>query len=108
MGKESYFMEKAKSFIDIYSKVVMSHSNDVDDPTFIHRELEGAAVDQTSDLSSRLRFNNWQNKCSPSIFLQKNRKVKQDPSLSCILPFVKTELSFFLLQGGATVVQGVV
>lgn len=46
MGKESYFMEKTKSFTDIYSKVVTSHSNDVYDPTFVHRELEGAAVDE--------------------------------------------------------------
>lgn len=43
---------------------------------------------QTSDRSSRLRFNNRQNECSPSILLQNNRKVKQDPSLCCILPFV--------------------
>lgn len=46
MGKESYFMGKTKSFTDIYSKVVTSHSNDVYDPTFVHRELEGAAVDE--------------------------------------------------------------
>lgn len=110
MGKESYFMGKTKSFTDIYSKVVTSHSNDVYDPTFVHRELEGAAVDEEAakpatavqDCASTIgRMNVRQVFCCKT-----TEKLNRTPLYVASSHLFRSSCLFFLLQGCSAVAQG--